>query len=82
MEFNVGDIVRISEDSRFYGFKTRWDSDNPQSIKEHGVIDSIVDGHLGVGVIWDAGYHNAYDECDLVRVSVFCRKYVNKLSLV
>ena len=82
MEFKVGDIVRISERSQFYGFKNPWHLDNPQSIDEYGVIDSISEDILGIGVRWDAGYHNAYDESDLVAVTIFCKKTVNKLSLV
>lgn len=83
MKLKVGDTVRISENSQFFfGNGLRYIDENPQSIDEYGVIDTIIDGHLGIGVMWDAGYHNAYGERDLVRVTIFYKKFVNKLSLV
>ena len=67
MEFKVGDIVRLSEHSRYLG-----DHGNPDSIRVQGVIVEIHRntnrGHLPIGVDW-GDYKNSYSDRDLVLVN-------------
>ena len=63
MEFKVGDIVRLSEHSRYLG-----DHGNPDSIRIQGVICRIGDNHLPLRVDWGE-YSNSYSSSDLVLVN-------------
>ena len=63
MEFKVGDIVRLSEHSKYLG-----DHGNPDSIRVRGVITNIVRSDLPFRVDW-GDYKNSYSDRDLVLVN-------------
>ena len=55
--FKVGEKVKISEKSEYYG--------------QHdgvGEITAVHDYSLSYTVVWPDGYHNAYDDHDLLLV--------------
>lgn len=57
MRFNVGDIVRIAKDGRYYGIN----KSNPKDT--NGYIKRI--GGYMIRVCWDNDTENAYNEHDL-----------------
>lgn len=68
MRFEVGDIVKISRDSKWYGYNSR----NPRDTI--GKIGSIDDW---IGVWWDTDCNNSYEEEDLKLVRKGDRNEVN-----
>jgi hypothetical protein len=60
-EFAVGDIVRISSDSEYYGTGL----DNPRDV-DGTVIDTFVNGSFPIVVEWETGQVNSYRQSDLV----------------
>lgn len=60
MRFNMGDIIRIGKDSKFY---VTGQPDNPRDM--NGKILSIKHNDESIKVRWDNGTVNWYNQCDL-----------------
>lgn len=59
MRFRIGDIVKISKDSSFYGISEKT---NPRDVE--GRIIELQIGNW-IRVAWNNGYKNSYFEIDL-----------------
>lgn len=75
MKFNLGDIVMIKPNTRYYNAK---EDSNPSNME--GIISSISKDKY-INVIWQNKLNNSYSESDLIRVtenSVTMKKF-NKI---